>query len=236
MRPIERFREVNPTHRWDCATNNDSIVCGGCRMVATGEEIVASNGEFRMKECTVKTLHDDMRARGLALVEAIKAKFDPETVKRIASENMPLLSAIQRQENFGGNNKRLHRGNGETVLIERRADYERVRFKLDADKARVLKRIEMGIRELGSRLEYCLNGKPQRRGFTGEIVDTDCVRSLASWEQPVDTLALHSLCPAPMLMDMDGIIAVQAYDPDGLPVPWEYEIRLGYYANTGPRA
>lgn len=236
MRAMERFREVNPTHRWVAATSQDSAVCGGCRATASGEGIAASGGELRVPECRVKGAHDDMRQRGLVLVEAIKRRFDVEAVERIAAENMPLLSTVQRRNDFGGGRRVLTRATGEQVVIARCKDYERVRFKLDAEPLRVLKKIEMAIRELGSRLEYCLAGKPQRREFTGELTHADCVRSLASWEQPIDTLALHSLRAAPMLMDADGITALQAYDDEGLPVPWEYEVRVGYYANTGPRS
>lgn len=172
-----------------------------------------------------------------ALAARVARRYSADRVKALAASRHPCLGGLPRYEKWGGGHglvvQVLESNKPRRWTLERRRDYQRVRFRATDSAERVLARCDSAIRELGSRMEECLTqGTRISRTLAGEAV-TRGLDGLSHWEHR--PCALYSCGPAPRLLDADGLVYMRRHplDTDD-EVEWDYEIVFGYYGNVGP--
>jgi hypothetical protein len=148
------------------------------------------------------------------IVAAVREQMTPERIKSLAKEGNAQLQSIARYEDFTAAAIKVR-----DKVIRRDADYEVVRFTDTARPEDVVGRCERAVREIGRRLESCLNGKPAAKTHPDAPVTAGGVDP--------EGACLFSLGPVPRLIDSDGLIAVTRDSRT-------WHIRFGYYAQTGP--
>jgi hypothetical protein len=170
---------------------------------------------------------------------AFIGRYTEAFVRELSCEGTKLLKDIARMETFGGRNMVIRRQDGPrltTVLLERAFDYERPQF--GPIKADMFASCDKAIRELGRRLDLCLQGEAVAKDFGGQPRRSN-MWPASKWPEGA---CLYSLGPAPQALDYDGItlfhVPLDGHDgSDDTPPKYRddlLEARFGYYANCGP--